>query len=199
MRVPFAVIVMLSLAMPRVGEANPITLESVPPGAAGDAGAGPGYSSLFDASGDPILLLYSSNAFDPPGSRDKLRGGPRTGGIVFVPTGGPSMGSWSSVSGGSWGGGSNGGPPSGFGSFTLLSTGTQAPPPNQNPPNPSFGFGPGPDFGFGASNTFSFEPCCEDETPTVPEPSAMLLLGSGLLLGLKRVMRSRSAAATTTS
>ena len=202
MRFPLAAIVVLSVTLPRVGEANPITLDSVPPtaadgratGAGADAGSGPGSPSLFDATGDPILVLFSSNAFDPPGSHDKLRGAPRTGGIVFAPTGGPSFGSWGGVSGGSWGNGSNGG--SSSGSFTLLSLGTQGPPPNSDaPPNPSFGFGPGPDFGFGVVNTLAFEPCCEEETPTVPEPATMLLVGGGLLIGLKRGARARSASA----
>ena len=203
MRVSIAAIVVLSVTLPRVGAANPITLESAPSaaadgrttGASADAGSGPGYSSLFDTSGDPILLLYSSNAFESAGSHDKLRGGPRAGGVVFVPTFGPSFGSWSGVSGGSWGGGSNGG--SSSGSFTLLSLGTQGPSPNSDPPpNPSFGFGPGPDAGFGVVNSLSFEPCCEDETPTVPEPATMLLIGSGLLLGLKRRVRSGLASRT---
>jgi hypothetical protein len=207
MRVPLAVIVVLSVTLPRVGEANPITLDSLPTGvtvegvptASADAGAGAGYSSLFDASGDPILQLYASNTFDPPGSHDKLRSGPGVGRIVFAPVGGPWLGSWGGFGGGSWGGGSNGGP-SGFGSFTVLSFGTLGQPPNSDsPPAPSFGFGPGLDVGFGAVNTLSFEACCDDEIAVVPEPASMLLVGGGLLLGLKRAARSRSAAATTRS
>ena len=207
MRVPLAVIVVLSVTLPRVGEANPITLDSLPTGvtaegvptASADAGAGAGYSSLFDASGDPILQLYASNTFDPPGSHDKLRSGPGAGRIVFAPVGGPSLGSWGGFGGGSWGAGSNGGP-SGFGSFTVLSFGTLGQPLNSDsPPAPSFGFGPGLDVGFGGVNTLSFEACCDDEIAVVPEPASMLLVGGGLLLGLKRAARSRAAAATTRS
>jgi PEP-CTERM motif-containing protein len=191
MRVPFAAIVVASVALlPRVGQANPITAESLPPSA--DAGTGIGHSSLFDESGDPIFLLSSINAFDPPGGHDKLRGGPRPGGIVFVPTGGLSFGSWNGFGGGPSGGGSTGGGSSpGFGSLTLISLLTQGAPGNPgSPPN-----GLGPDFGFGSANTFSFEPCCEDETQAVPEPSMMLMFGGGLLLGLERVVRSRSRSA----
>jgi hypothetical protein len=66
------------------------------------ADSGAGSSSLFDESGDPILLVTAFSSFDP-GSHGKLRGGPTGGGIVFVPVGGPASGnSWGF--GGPWGG-----------------------------------------------------------------------------------------------
>lgn len=141
------------------------------------AWANSGLPSLFDDTGDPLLLLSSFNSYGQFGGHGKLRGqgaGSFTSNNFFIP-----------FSGG-FGGGSGGG--SGFGG-----------PQTFNIHLPSFGPGSNPNPDVNLNFDLPFDQCWGTSCggvateQTVPEPSLLILVGPALAMAVRRARRKRAA------